>query len=351
MAETLESKVKDILRNYVREVKSLPNESAKRSRFASLIAELFPGSTAINDYARGVEKLIRIGHSSGVKKGRADAYYGNAIIEFEKSLTATLEEAKHQLCEYVAGTWQKEKSGIPMLAVASDGIRWVVYRPVLPAGEEPTTENILLDELRDFSVAEDTLGTFWLWLTSFLFRPQQVEPTAERFQLDFGSWSPLYREGMASLKRAWSTVSGTSEAKLAFETWQRYLTVTYGSLTEDTTVAKDPDDLLFRVTALLHTPSPRSDYERTPTLIGRVFREQVTDGPVIPFVSGVLRSSPPLSLEQPPERHPVLPGCRGDSRPTSFRHSNKAERSPCAFFSPHLSTHPKRYIPRRIKVT
>jgi hypothetical protein len=241
MAETLESKVKDILRNYVREVKSLPNESAKRSRFASLIAELFPGSTAINDYARGVEKLIRIGHTSGVKKGRADAYYGNAIIEFEKSLTATLEEAKHQLCEYVAGTWQKEKSGIPMLAVASDGIRWVVYRPVLPAGEEPTTENILLDELRDFSVAEDTLGTFWLWLTSFLFRPQQVEPTAERFQLDFGSWSPLYREGMASLKRAWSTVSGTSEAKLAFETWQRYLTVTYGSLTEDTTVAKDKE--------------------------------------------------------------------------------------------------------------
>src|ERR1700722_7231845 len=146
MAETLESKVKDILRNYVREVKSLPNESAKRSRFASLIAELFPGSTAINDYARGVEKLIRIGHSSGVKKGRADAYYGNAIIEFEKSLTATLEEAKHQIWEYVAGTWQKEKSGIPMLAVASDGIRWVVYRPVLPAGEEPTTENILLDE-------------------------------------------------------------------------------------------------------------------------------------------------------------------------------------------------------------
>lgn len=60
-----------------------------------------------------------------------------------------------------------------------------------------------------------TLGAFWLWLTSFLFRPQQVEPTAERFQLAFGSWSPLYSEGMASLKRAWAAVSGASEAKLA----------------------------------------------------------------------------------------------------------------------------------------
>jgi hypothetical protein len=67
MAETLESSVRDVLRNYVREVKSLPNESAKRSRFASLIAELFPGSNAVNEYARGVEKLIRISSASGVK--------------------------------------------------------------------------------------------------------------------------------------------------------------------------------------------------------------------------------------------------------------------------------------------
>jgi hypothetical protein len=241
MSETLEPRVKEVLRNYLLEVKSLPNESAKRSRFASLIAELFPGSTAINEYARGVEKLIRIVQTSGVKKGRADAYYGNAIIEFEKSLSATLEEAKHQLCEYVAGTWQKEKFPRPMLAVASDGIRWIVYRPVLPAGEDPKPENILLDELRDFKIAENTLGAFWLWLTSFLFRPQQVDPTAERFQLDLGSWSPLFREGMASLKKAWRKVSGGSEAKLAFDTWQRYLTVTYGHLTEDTTAAKDKE--------------------------------------------------------------------------------------------------------------
>ncbi len=241
MAETLEPSVREVLRNYLREVKSLPNESAKRSRFASLIAELFPGSTAINEYARGVEKLIRIVRASGVKKGHADAYYGNAIIEFEKSLSATLEEAKHQLCEYVAGTWQKEKSARPMLAIASDGVHWIVYRPVLPVGEDPEPENILLDELRDFKVAEDTLGEFWLWLTSFLFRPQQVDPTAERFQLDFGSWSPLYRDGMASLKKAWRKVSGGSEARLAFDTWQRYLTVTYGRLTEGTTAAKDKE--------------------------------------------------------------------------------------------------------------
>jgi hypothetical protein len=37
-----------------------------------------------------------------------------------------------------------------------------------------------------------------------------------------------------------------------------------------------PDDLLFRITALLHAPSSRLDYERTPVSNGRVFRGQVS---------------------------------------------------------------------------
>jgi hypothetical protein len=130
MPEILEQRTKDILRAYVRDVKSANNESAKRSRFAAVIAELFPGSNAITEYSRGVEKLIRIEQPTGVKRGRADAYYGNAIIEFEKNLSATLTEAQEQLREYVAGTWQKEK--IPrrsLLAIASDGINWKIYRP------------------------------------------------------------------------------------------------------------------------------------------------------------------------------------------------------------------------------
>src|SRR6266852_6705098 len=239
MSETLEPKVKEILRNYVREVKALPNEAAKRSRFAALIAELFPGTVAVTEYSRGIEKLIRIERASGEKKGRADAYYGNAIIEFEKSLSATLAEAESQLREYVAGTWQKDKTHSPLLAIASDGINWKIYRPILPAGEKPTPESVTLDELRPFKLGEDSLSAFWLWLTGLLFRPQQVEPTAERFQLDFGTWSPLYREGLVALEKGWVKVSDEPEAKVAYETWQKYLTVTYGRLAESATPKKE----------------------------------------------------------------------------------------------------------------
>ncbi|MGB2606519.1 MAG: hypothetical protein WBC78_23145, partial [Candidatus Sulfotelmatobacter sp.] len=189
MPETLEPKVKETLRAYVRDVKTLHNEANKTARFAALIGELFPDAVA--QYSRDVEKLIRIDQTAGQKKGRADAYYGNAIIEFEKSLSATLEDAKRQLREYVAGVWQKEnrESLRPLLAVASDGIRWIRFRPILPDGEEPTPETVALDELQDFKVTDETLGEFWLWLSSLLFRPQQVEATAEQFQFEFGSLS------------------------------------------------------------------------------------------------------------------------------------------------------------------
>jgi hypothetical protein len=208
MAETLEQRTRETLRGYLREVKSLPNESAERQRFAALIAELFPGTNAVTEYARGVEKLIRIKRSEGDKRGFADAYYGNVIIEFEKSLRATLGEAESQLREYVAGTWQAEKgSPRPLVAIASDGVNWNVYRPVLSAGAKITPETVTLELLRPFKLSEDSLDAFWLWLTSVLFRPQQVDPTAERFQLDFGTWSPLYREGMAALRRAWAKVN------------------------------------------------------------------------------------------------------------------------------------------------
>jgi len=242
MAETLEPRTKEILRKYLRDVRALGNEAARRQRFAALIAELFPGTHAVAEFARGVEKLIRIRLAHGEKRGHADAYYGNAIIEFEKSLKATLEEAEEQLREYLSGSWPKaEENARSMLAIASDGVQWRIYRPKLLAGApaRPLPEHLELDLLRDFKLAEDTLGDFWLWLTSLLFRPQQIEPTAQRFQLDFGSWSPLYREGMVSLKKAWAKVAEEPEARIAFETWQKYLTVTYGKLAESSTPKKE----------------------------------------------------------------------------------------------------------------
>src|ERR1044072_2331513 len=98
-----------ILLSYLNDVRVLPNESAKTHRFSALIATLFPGTSVSTEFAAGIERFVRIDTASGEKRGRIDAYHGNAIIEFEKSLKATGSEAERQLREDTAGVWKAEK--------------------------------------------------------------------------------------------------------------------------------------------------------------------------------------------------------------------------------------------------
>lgn len=70
------------------------------------------------------------------------------LIEFEKSLSAKLKEAEGQLREYVAGTWQLDKdTRRSLIAIASDGVNWNIYRPVLLAGAKPTPETVTLQSV------------------------------------------------------------------------------------------------------------------------------------------------------------------------------------------------------------
>ncbi|MEN3331474.1 MAG: hypothetical protein V7641_839 [Blastocatellia bacterium] len=228
----IDESTRNTLSQYLTDIRSLPNESAKTNRFSALVATLFPGTSASTELAAGVEKMIRIDTLDGEKRGRMDAYYGNAIVEFERSLKATGAEAERQLREYTAGVWKKSKERRQILCVASDGIVWKTYRPSLKEGTKAkvTPEDVVLESLRTIEVTEQTLDDFYMWLTSFLFRPSRIAPTASQFQFDFGATSPAFVDAMETLSRAWEAVSKESEPQLMYNTWQRYLTVTYGQL-------------------------------------------------------------------------------------------------------------------------
>ena len=118
-------------------------------------------------------------------------------------------------------------------------IRWRIYRPVLPEDAELIPENIALELRREIPLKEETLNDFYRWLDLFLFRKSRLEPTSEAIREDFGSWSHLFHEGLATLRRAWVASRGESEARLAFDTWQSYLTVTYGKLSESDRLKRD----------------------------------------------------------------------------------------------------------------
>ena len=229
----LDHQTERILTQYLVDVRSLPNESAKTHRFAALVAELFPGTTASTELAAGVEKFVRIDTMQGTKRGRIDSYHGNAVIEFERSLKVTGDEAERQLKEYSAGVWRKE--GVQrrqLLCIASDGIVWKSYRPKVSvfARSRITPDDIELEPLRTLTISAETLADFWIWLTSLLFRPARTTPTAEQFKVDFGATSLAFADAIDALESAWTAVHVTSEPKLAFDTWRRYLTVTYGQL-------------------------------------------------------------------------------------------------------------------------
>jgi len=249
------------LRAYLREIKTTHAEIGKRERFSSLLGTLFPNTREVGIYARGAETSLRIQTPEKEKRGRADTMYGSAIIEFEKNLKQTLSEAERQLREYVAGIWQSEPTSRRSLdAVATDGIHWRIYRPVLPENVNVVPENIVLDLRREIQLKDDTLNDFYRWLNLFLFRPSQLEPTSEAIREDFGSYSHLFHEGLATLRRAWVASRSGSEARLAFDTWQSYLTVTYGKLSESDRLKRDQetgedvsemDDLFLRHTWLV----------------------------------------------------------------------------------------------------
>lgn len=240
MANSLTESTSRALRAYLHDIKTTHAEIGKRERFSSLLGTLFPNTREVSFYAKGAETSLRVTTPQGTKRGRADTVYGSAVIEFEKNLKQTLTEAERQLREYVAAIWQSE----PLLrrnldAVATDGIRWRIYRTVLPEAAPLMPENIVLDLRREIILKDDTLDDFYRWLDIFLFRPNQVEPNSATIREDFGSESHLFRDGMATLRRAWVASRSASEARLAIDTWQSYLTVTYGKLSESDRLKKD----------------------------------------------------------------------------------------------------------------
>jgi len=233
MAESLDSSTKQLLSEYLAEVRLLPNESAKTHRFIAFVGQAFPGSAIISKLTAGIEKAVRIQLPEKAKKGHIDSYFGNAVLEFEYSIKATGKIAEQQLREYCSGVWAKEgKPYRPLLAVASDGVVWRTYRPSPPSNleEPPKPGDVTLDLLRELTVTDSNLFDFYLFLNTLLFRMGQVIPSAGQFKQDFGKESLAYGDAMEALRMAWRRTREQKEPDLAYRNWQRYLAVTYGSL-------------------------------------------------------------------------------------------------------------------------
>lgn len=252
MTSRLSRETEERLEQYLKDIRRASNETACRETFIGLVSGLFPGTDPARGLPMGAERAVRIQLPDREKRGKIDSYYGNAVIEFEYSLKATRRSAEEQLREYCSGIWREETRPYrPLLAVATDGIAWVMFRPKLRADlkGKPAPQDVTLESLREFTVNDKTLADFYYLLNGVLFRTGQIPPTVEQFQQDFGRESFAYSDAMDRIRSAWDQVRDQREPLVALDAWRKYLTTTYGSLS-DGSQSSEIEDLFFRHTYL-----------------------------------------------------------------------------------------------------
>jgi hypothetical protein len=223
------------IQTYLHNVKQANNESAKKELLKTLLVRLFDedeeAQGVINAMSLGAERVVmRIPLPERIKTGRADTQYGNVIIEFEKDLAKTGDHAEEQLREYLAGNWNVGND-YAFTLIATDCIEWRIlapsYEDLVDTGVfQP--DQVELTEVETFTLTEDNARDFYFFLDRFLFRTEPQRPTLKRIKQDFGETSPTYLTCIGRLAEHYADFEDDSEIQVAFEQWQRFLSIAYG---------------------------------------------------------------------------------------------------------------------------
>jgi len=235
MPEIREAKWEQVVSAYLASVQSQQSESAKSHRFVGLLNDLFglqqPGF--IEDYVAGIEKYVKVKHKDRILRGRVDNLFGNLVIEFERDLNKTRREAEEQLQRYVACLWSQEAPDrrAPYLCLAADGIRFVVYSPMVEQRGKPEVQP---EEVRLELVEEVDLSAFeprevYFWLDRYFLRQEILAPTSEAIVKDFGLRSHAFLAAGRTLLSRWQGLKDKPEFGVVYESWARYLLIVYGT--------------------------------------------------------------------------------------------------------------------------
>jgi hypothetical protein len=219
--------VREALERYINSVEDLKSEAARSHRFAQLLQELFGQELGfIEQYAQGIEQVVRVRQKDRLLRGKVDNLFGNLVIEFEADLERKRTEAEQQLQRYVQLLWAQEpiETKTPYLCIATDGIQFSTYTPTLADNRV----QLQLLETTDFRALspEDA----YLWLDRILMRREPLTPSSELIVREFGLRSHAYCILSNRLMRAWESLREKPQFVVLYNTWERYLRVVYGTL-------------------------------------------------------------------------------------------------------------------------
>ena len=227
----------ELLKWYLGAVKAAENEDTKADRFRSFIRRAFPEIEVshLGGYYPELEKFVKYSKRGRVIRGRPDSLFGSLIIEFEKELDSRrLEEAKSQLRRYIAALWsiqaeRGQKRG-RFTAIATDGLRFIVYKPRAIAIAGPVaTEQVLLEEIDRTNLEELSAPEAYDWLNRYIIvAASELKPVdPDEFAKEFGVGGRIFHEVMELLKQGWKRIK--DKAYTLYEQWDSHLRIVYGS--------------------------------------------------------------------------------------------------------------------------
>ncbi|MGH9454989.1 MAG: N-6 DNA methylase, partial [Terriglobia bacterium] len=183
------------------------------------------------DYLQGMEHSLGGPKTALFSRGRVDALYGNLVIEFKRSLSKSLEDAKEQLARYLGILLSSpEDRQRPLIALATDGIQFVAYAPRFPVETAKLgPEDISLVEIERGSLESMTPEAAYYWLDRYFTRQTgPITPKTKQIVEDFGPASGSFIHAMNVLNGLWKSVARDSESQVFYDSWQKYLRITYG---------------------------------------------------------------------------------------------------------------------------
>jgi hypothetical protein len=192
----------------------------------------------IRDFLGGFETRISAheGEKCRVLRGRADALYGNLLIEFERGSAGWLKQAKKQLQRYLAIlAGNGETKDYYFIPIASDGVSFIVFAPKEgpTPSVTPQTEEIEIEKVEEFNLDQRQPEEFYFWLDRYFLREHKREPRTDNFLEDFGPSSPAFRSASSLWLEAIAALGEQRDYQVIYENWRKYLRIAYGTAVGD----------------------------------------------------------------------------------------------------------------------
>ena len=226
----------EVIQEYRGRILSASKEAARKELFQGMLNELFGSYEDAQDILKqmqaGAEKRVVI---SGDQKryGHQDSQYANIIIEFERDLKKTGEHAKDQLHEYVLGNIKQTHSHDYVL-IATDCIDWQLYAPQLENGKNAANPSLSLKDVTlkkgvRFTLSKDNAEAYFYFLDRYIFGTEKIRASLQTIQESFGALSQTFTSCLNDLQAHYETIKDKGHIQVAYDEWQRFLSISYGS--------------------------------------------------------------------------------------------------------------------------